>query len=240
MDPDAMKPFGLAILDYYRGGHSATIVTERDDGFQSDLPAQVFFRQARDFELEGKAMDLCRGRVLDVGGGSGCHSLYLQDKGFQVTAIDVSPEAVLIMRERGVKDVRQVDIFDLRKEQFDTVIMMGHGIGVVETIAGLRQFLARVRRLIKPGGAVLLTSLDVSQSPDARNIEYQKNNIARGHYAGEIGMRFIYRDVTGPWFTWLHIDPETLKAEASKSSWNCEIVRRQDDGNHLARLTLAA
>ena len=237
MNPNAMRPFGLALLDYHQGNLSSTLVIERDDGWLADLPMKTFFRQARDFELEGKAMDLCRGRVLDVGAGSGIHSLYLQSQDLLVSAIDVSPEAVKVMRERGVKDVRQLDLFDLKHEKFDTTIMMGRGIGVVQTLAGVRRFLAHIRRLLKPAGTVLLTSLDVCKSHEGRDLAYQKNNIERGRYPGEIRMRFVFRDIKGLWFIWLQVDPETLQSEAAKDGWRCRIVSQQDDGNYLASLT---
>jgi len=96
MDPAAMKPYGLAILDYHRGNPSAVISVCRDDGKRDELPASAFFRQAEDYDLERVALGFCRGQVLDVGAGAGCHSLFLQKKGLSVCAIDVSPEAVQV------------------------------------------------------------------------------------------------------------------------------------------------
>ena len=39
-------------------------------------------------------VDMATGKTLDVGAGSGCHSLVLQEKGIDVTAIDISPLSV--------------------------------------------------------------------------------------------------------------------------------------------------
>jgi SAM-dependent methyltransferase len=237
MHPEAMKPYGFALSDYDKGNLSATLIIYRDDGWREELLMSTFFRQPQEYELERTALDLCFGHVLDVGAGTGIHTLFLQERGVPVCAIDVSPEAVLIMRQRGVFDVRQADILSFEDGEFDTVIMMGHGIGVVENIRGLVSFLEHVPGLLKANGQVLLTSLDVRVTNNPTHLEYQKRNLHSGRYFGEIRMQFDYSSIRGPLFGWLHIDAETLSSYASKTGWNCEVVQQQPDGNYLARLT---
>ena len=237
MNPEAMKPYGIALLDYDKGNLSATLIIYRDDGWREELPMSGFFRQPQEYDLERTALDLCYGHALDVGAGTGIHSLFLQERGVVVYAIDVSPEAVQIMRARGVSDVRQADILSFNDGEFDTVIMMGHGIGVVEDIAGLSNFLKHAPGLLKPKGQILLTSLDVRRTNNPTHLEYQKRNPDNGRYFGEIRMQFEYRGIRGPLFGWLHIDAETLSRYASKTGWNCDVVQRQHDRNYLARLT---
>jgi len=237
MNPEAMKPYGLALSDYDKGNLSATLIIYRDDGWREELSVSGFFRQPQEYDLERTALDLCYGHVLDVGAGSGIHTLFLQERGVVVCAIDVSPEAVQIMRRRGVLDIRQADVLSFEDGEFDTVIMMGHGIGVVEDMAGLSSFLKHAPRLLKPSGQILLTSLDVRVTNNPTHLEYQKGNLDSGRYFGEIRMQFEYRSIRGPLFGWLHIDAETLSSYASKTGWNCDVVQRQPDGNYLARFT---
>ena len=231
-----MKPYGLALLDYHRGNLDATLAIYRDDGWRDELSIKTFFRRAEEYELERIALELCRGHVLDVGAGTGLHSLFLQDKVLSVCAMDVLPEAVQIMRDRGVVDVRQADILSFENEKFDTILMMGHGIGVVEDINGLTQFLNRVIRLLNRNGQILLTSLDVQATDNLTHLRYQEQNLENGRYFGEIRMRFEYADTEGPLFGWLHIDPETLGDYASRAGLKCNVIRQQDDGNYLACL----
>ena len=86
-------------------------------------------------------MALCKGYVLDIGAGTGCHSLALQDRGTRVLAIDVSPQALEILSKRGVEECQHADVFEFQGGPFDTLLLMMHGIGMVEDLAGLDRFL---------------------------------------------------------------------------------------------------
>ena len=60
-----------------------------------------------------KALQLTKGKVLDVGCGAGSHALYLQEKGFDVTAIDISENAIKACELRGLKNCKVSDVLDL-------------------------------------------------------------------------------------------------------------------------------
>jgi 2-polyprenyl-3-methyl-5-hydroxy-6-metoxy-1,4-benzoquinol methylase len=233
-----MRPYGQSLIDFYDGDTSAKIVVHRDDGLRSDLSMGGFFRTPTDFSpLEEAAMQLCRGHVLDVGAGAGCHSLALQDRGIRVLAIDVSPHATEIMLRRGVREVQCIDVFEYRGGPFDTLLMMGHGIGMVEDLSGLDRFLGHAHELLKPDGQIVLDSLDVRCTDDARHLAYQEANRLAGRYLGEIRMHFTYKEQKGPAFGWLHVDSETLTDHAETASWSCQVVYREANGDYLARLT---
>ena len=234
---DAMNPFGKALLDYHSGETSAEIILERDDGFQQGLPMSIFFRTPDEFiPIERRALDLCRGRVLDIGAGSGLHALALQERGLDVTAMDISPEAVEVMTKNGVKDVRCADIFSFDPEPYDTLLLMGHGIGMVENLTGLDRFLKRMKGFLNPGGQILLTSLNVSKTDDPRHLAYHDANRNACRYIGEIRIRILYKDIIGEWYTWLQVDASTLKKHAVSFGWKTHVVMQEEDGNYLARL----
>jgi 2-polyprenyl-3-methyl-5-hydroxy-6-metoxy-1,4-benzoquinol methylase len=239
MDSKSMDSYGQALLDFQRGNLSAAITVRRDDGYESPLPAAVFFRQPSEFSgIERAALALCKGKVLDIGAGTGIHTLALQARGLRVTAIDISPQAVEIMSQRGVQDARRVDLFEYTETRFDTLLMMLHGIGMVETLPGLERFLRHAKKLAAPGGQLIFDSLDVRHTDDPRHLAYQEANRKAGRYFGEIRMRFDYGDLRGPLFGWLHVDPETLADRAAQAGWDTQILHPQEDGNYLARLTI--
>ncbi|MHC4505514.1 MAG: class I SAM-dependent methyltransferase, partial [Planctomycetota bacterium] len=105
MDPKAMAPYGAALRAFFEGDAGAELVLRRDDGWEGRLPVSRFFRKPPEFtRVEKAAIERCCGHVLDVGAGTGLHSLALQDQGARVTAIDVSAPAVEVMSRRGVAD----------------------------------------------------------------------------------------------------------------------------------------
>ena len=238
MNPEAMELFGKALRAFSRDEPGAVLNIRRDDGVVSPLPASYFFREERDFtRLESVALSRCRGSVLDVGGGAGEHALVLRGMGRPVTAIDVSPRAVAIMKRRGLPDVRCVDVFDFRGGPFDTVLLLGHSVGMVGTVGGLDRFLAHMREIVTPDGQILMDSLDVRVTDTPANLAYHEANRRAGRYIGEIRMRFEFRGESGPLFGWLQVDAGELARRAGTAGWKCEVVHAESNGEYLAKLT---
>ena len=226
---------------YHRGNRDASIVVY-DDYERDEVPIAYFFREEKEFpEMEQVALRHCRGRVLDVGAGSGCHSLALQERGLEVVAIEVLPGLVEILQERGVRDARVATWMDLAAEPFDTVLMMMNGLGLAETLLGLRRFFREARRLVKPGGQVLADSTDVRVYMESKAGESGRSVRPDGRYLGELHFQLEFQGRKGPPFGQLYVDPETLARYAESEGWDCAILRAPDEyGHYLARLTPAA
>jgi SAM-dependent methyltransferase len=235
----SMRPHGQALLAYFQGDTAAELIVRRDDGLESRIPAGYFFRSPSDFsQLERTALQHCRGTILDIGAGAGPHALFLQDQGFRVIALDVDPDAVTIMRQRGVRDARCLDIYDSQDEEVSTMLLLGHGIGMAETMSGLDRFLTFLKTRAEPGGQVLLDTLDVRATNEPQHLTYQANNRLAGRYVGETRLQFTFRNVEGPWCGWLHVDAETLTMRAEHAGWKCEVLEQLKSGEYLARLYL--
>ncbi|HOY31673.1 MAG TPA: class I SAM-dependent methyltransferase [Bacteroidales bacterium] len=237
MPNDPMTPFGMALLDYYQGCTDAAIICRRDDGLETVLPVNIFYKDQNEFsEIEQKALGLCKGRVLDAGAGTGRHTLYLMQKGFDTFSVDISHEATAIMKMRGIKNVACGNIFDFQEGGFDTILLLLHGIGMTGTIEGFRRFLLHARELLKPDGCIIFDSLDVRCTNEKSNLDYLERNKNINRYSGEIQMQFEYKGFTGAPVSWLHIDPETMKDLSSSLGWNNEIMHRESSGDYLVRL----
>lgn len=128
--------FGQALLDWTRGGRDPEIY-ERDDRFL-DIGAghELFLADYPDWpSSERRAMRYVRGRVIDVGSAAGRVSLYLQQRGFEVVALDSSPLAARVSRMRGVGETWCAPSERLTKSvgSFDTVVLFGNNFGIFGT-----------------------------------------------------------------------------------------------------------
>jgi SAM-dependent methyltransferase len=239
MAEQTVDPYSAALLDYQSGNTSAHVLIQREDGQRGALPASLYFRRPEEFlPFERLALDLCDGHVLDVGAGAGAHTLALQDRGLRVTAIDISPQAVSIMHVRGVRDVRCADIFAFQDVPFDTVLILGNGIGLAGQLPSVEPFLRRLRGLVAGSGQLLVHSVDVRCSSQSADLAYQEANRKAGRYFGEVQVTFRYREAVGSPFWWVHVDADTLADVGRRAGWKSEVMIRQADGNYLARLTL--
>lgn len=229
-----MDVFGNALLDFYRTGKADILWLYNSYGEPEEMPIDIFFRDKKEMPtLELKALDLCRGKVLDVGAGVGSHALLLDKKGIEVTAMDASPIAVQIMRERGVKNPLLQNFFTLTenvKAKYDTLLFMMNGIGITGTLQGFENFLANAKSLLSPKGQLLFDSSDISYL-------YIAEPLPSHHYFGEISFCYEYKKQKGTWFNWLYIDPIALQHLSRQYGWKCKIIMVDENEQYLAQLT---
>src|SRR5688572_3246111 len=97
--------YGKQLLAQYNGQTPTVEIIERDDDYiDTGSDAGLYFTGYDEWhDLERQAIDKARGKILDIGCGAGRHSLYLQDKGFDVTGIDNSPGAIKVCKLRGLR-----------------------------------------------------------------------------------------------------------------------------------------
>jgi 2-polyprenyl-3-methyl-5-hydroxy-6-metoxy-1,4-benzoquinol methylase len=170
-----MELHGQAMLDYLNGETDAYCILRRDDGIAyPPIYARQFFYPDGLPELDKLAVERCAGRVLDIGAGAGSHSLAIQDRGLEVTSVDISAKAVQVMRERGCKDARVGDVFDSYSETFDTVFVILN-IGIVRNLEGLAKFLKHLDRLMTDDGQLITDSID----PETRQTKVTGNTRKR-------------------------------------------------------------
>lgn len=224
---------GDAIADYYFHHSRAKLWVHDTHGPEVEMVIPVYFRNWDSMpEIEQRALAECRGHVLDIGAGAGSHTLALQEQGLQVTALDISPEAVEVMKDRGAAHAIAADIFEYNAATYDTLLLLMNGIGLVGTVEGLRRFLAHAKTLLNPNGQLLFDSSDVAYLCEGKLP-------TDGPYYGEVRCRYEYRQQKTDWFTWLYIDKDTLTQIATEEGWSTELLQEDDDDQYLVRLTLA-
>ncbi|QXV64478.1 class I SAM-dependent methyltransferase [Mucilaginibacter sp. 21P] len=223
--------FGQALFDHYKHNRKHKLWIKNKYGPKEEMPVDVYFRDEAEMpDLELIALEKCKGSVLDVGAGAGSHALMLQDKGIDVTALDISPLAVAIMQQRGVKQALARDIFEFSHQQYDTLLLLMNGIGLCGTLDGLRRFLRHAKTLLKSSGCLLFDSSDVAYLYDGQPPQ-------NDDYYGEISYQYVYKGKKTDWFKWLYVDNETLKRIALEEEWISEVFYTDDMDQYLVKLT---
>jgi len=235
MDSSAWQPHIDAMLAFYNGDMDARIVVHDDYGDTDEHSIAHFFRTRDQFPaLEVRAIELCRGVVLDVGAGSGCHSIELQERGFQVCALEIAPELCQLLRERGVRNVRCGNIHAFESGPYDTVLMMMNGLELAGSLAGLERLLLHLQSLVAPRGQILADSTDLRPSHGGTGDPPRRED---GRYVGEMILQLEYAGRRGPPFPHLYVDPDVLNRYARKAGWDCAVVYEGEFGHYLAQLT---
>lgn len=229
---------GQAILDYWKTGRAEKIRVFSPMFEEDEMPVEILFRKYEDMPaIERHAMDISRGKILDVGAGAGCHALVLQQRGMDVTAIDISPLSVEAMKGRGVQKVLEQDFYTL-EGQFYTILLLMNGVGIVGTMERFPLLFRQLESLLAPGGQVLCDSSDLCYIYEDEEGVIDLTDV-EGYY-GELTYQLQYKDIIGKPFPWVYVDAETLREKAEENGFEMEVVIQGEHYDYLARLTKAA
>lgn len=205
--------FGKAIMDAFRG-KNVSITVRRDDGHSDQENGSYYFIDFDQFPaIEKETMQLVQGSILDVGCGAGRHALYLQEKGYNVVALDISPLAIRVARKRGVRDavLAAAPWLPFRNESFDSVLLMFNNFGICGGYQETIKYLRELNRLLKPGGCILASSLHPGLTDEESHLKYHDLNRQRGLPIGLVILRLEYGDLVGNWFRLLLATPEEMR-----------------------------
>jgi SAM-dependent methyltransferase len=217
----SMNLFGKALKSYYEGNTSSELIVHTQDRSAESLPTSIFFRAADSLSIDKTALDLCKGKTLDVGAGSGVHSLYLQEHGFDIVALDISTDACEIMKSRGVRVVICADIMGCGfQHEFQTYLVLGRSIGAVGCLERFETFLENTKSALIEKGQIILNSIN-EPSKDNYNIRF---------------LSFEFEGIKDEPVPWFDIGENLLIKVASHQGFLTEIVDRDMDQNYLAVL----
>lgn len=131
---------------------------ERHAQSQSTTAPAEFLREI----VESAAWSVPRGQALDIACGKGRNAIYLAERGFDVTALDISAVALdagrRLAQERNLKiDWRQCDLTaaDLPIASFDLIVSFNY----LE-----RTLIASIKQAVQPGGLVIFETYLIDQA----------------------------------------------------------------------------
>ncbi len=229
--------FGKALLDYLQHGHSEDIATISSLDEKDVMPLPYLFRSYDQMPpLEQKALQLCKGSILDIGCGAGSHSLYLQEQGKDVTALDASKGAIETTLLRGVLNTAHTELYNFKEAQFDTLLLLMNGIGIAGSLGHIDVFFTHLKSLLAPNGQILIDSTDIIYMFEDEQGDYWIPDSQT--YYGEVHFSMTYKGEKSDQFPWLYLDYNTLQRAAISNNLTCELVSEGEHYDYLAKLTL--
>lgn len=232
-----IDPIGSAISNYYFKKDNTPIKVVSTAVEDEELPPDYFFRTYSEMPLlERIALKKCTGKVLDIGAGAGCHSIHLQNKNINVTALEVSKQCCEVMEKQGIVQVVNSDILSYTKANFDTILLLMNGIGIAQTIEGLEKLLFHLKQLLAKGGKILLDSSDLIYLFEEEDGTFLLDINADTYY-GEIEYLLTYKNIVGRPFSWLFADHVILTDTAEKVGLKVKILEYGPHYDYLAELT---
>ncbi|MCB0478890.1 MAG: methyltransferase domain-containing protein [Crocinitomicaceae bacterium] len=232
--PDNLDVLGQLAYDVLNDLDFDDIVVHSDLCNPDILPKETLFRpEFMLFEVEEVALKHLNGRVLDVGSGFGSISQIVKSKGFEVEGIDTSQGAVDYQEEIGLK-AKCVDFFEFEGENYDTILMMMNGIGIVGTMRRMPEFFQKLDQLLSPNGKALIDSSDIAYLYENEDGSIYVN--LDQDYYGEMKYQMQYKENYGEWFDWLYIDFETLSKLADENGFTATQLFEDNNNHYLAEL----
>jgi SAM-dependent methyltransferase len=230
--------FGKAILDYHTNNAPEDIITETTISEADEMPVAYLFRSYDAMPIiEQKALQLAKGKVLDVGCGAGSHSLTLQnDRDLNVFSIDISPNAIKTCQLRGLKNAKVQDLMTVESEKFDTILLLMNGTGIFETLKKTTLYLQKLKSLLNPDGQILIDSSDIIYMFD--EAEDGSRWITGTGYYGELTFTISYKNETEVPIPWLYLDYNTLQNAAHSNGLDCELILEGEHFDYLAKLSI--
>ncbi|MBU7015693.1 MAG: class I SAM-dependent methyltransferase, partial [Theionarchaea archaeon] len=211
-----------AMFDHFNG-QGGYEITERDDGyFDVSSGPDLYFSEYKNWsDREKKVITHAEGRVLDIGCGAGRHSLYLQEHGHDVVAIDISPLAIRTCKLRGLKEAEVRSIAEIGPELgvFNTIIMFGNNFGLLQGYEQAKAYLRKFSTMTSDTARILAESRDPYQTDVPEHLEYHEFNRKRGRMAGQMRLRVHYKKYVTPWFDYLIVSKDEMQDIVSGTGW---------------------
>ena len=232
--PPESDPMGQAIYNYSFCNDNTPINVLSQLVEDEELPPDYFFRSYREMpRLEKIALNNCKGKILDIGAGAGCHSVYLQKSGIDVTALEFSELCCKVLSKRGINKIINNDILSFSRERYNTLLLLMNGIGIAKNISGLKILLNHLKKLLLPGGNILFDSSDLIYLYQEENGTLLFDINAKNYY-GEIEYQLKYKNIIGETYSWLFADNVILFEIAEELGDQTKLVEYGPHYDYLA------
>jgi SAM-dependent methyltransferase len=217
--------YGQMLLAQHSSGEKLYEIIEREDNYidTGSSPGQYISGYREWSPAEKQAINHAKGRVLDIGCGAGRHSLYLQDKGLEITGIDNSPGAIKVCKARGLKKALNRPIEEVSKfgkASFDTILMMGNNFGLLGDPERAKRILKEFHRITTDDASIIAGTFNPYATSKPDHLRYHKFNRSRGRMPGQLTFRARFGSLIGEWFDYLCVSPEEMSIVLTNTGWH--------------------
>jgi SAM-dependent methyltransferase len=176
-----------------------------------------------------------------VGVGAGRIALVLQERGIEVTGLDISPGALRVSRARGVRELVRatVDEHAVVGPRYDLFLLLGNNLGLLEGPGRAPDFLAALAAMARPGATIIAQGTDPHGTTDPVHLGYHELNRRRGRLPGQLRLRLRYRDLSTDWFDYLCCSIAELDRLVAGTAWRLTDIDDADAPMYLATLRFA-
>jgi hypothetical protein len=227
-------PLADAMWDFHKGQHDARLDVTTDVSLPEEMEVSYFFREFHEMnEMERIAMERCKGRILDVGAGAGCHSIYLQEKGMDITSLESSERMTELLKERGLKDVIHSTWQKYSPSvKFDHILLLMNGLGMAEKLNDLPIMMMQLSSWLSEGGEIILDSSDIGHLYELE--DGSRMTDLGGSHEGEIVYTVGYRGNSVS-FPWLYVTQEKLHQACQVAGLQAVIISEIEE-SYLASI----
>lgn len=232
-------PFGRAVADHYHDRRTEPLLV-RDGPETRQHPIGSFYFEPFEAESDtGRWLSArVRGPLLDVGAGTGRHALVFAEQ-VETVAVDVSERLVGLMRERGVRDARVVDMFSLRetfdRDRFGSALVVGTQLGLTASMQGLRRWLGDLAFVTDAEATAVVDGYDPTHDEAEELLGYRADP-TRG-LAHRV-FHFAYEDEVSETLLFRLFSPDRLREATVGTGWSVADVRGSEEGTAYYRAAL--
>ena len=226
MTQDEFDVIGLFLKDQLESKDPIYHVIERDDGYIDVSGTDFYFKSAEYWSTqEREVLEYAMSPILDIGCGAGRHSLYLQNKGLDVTAFDISEGALDVVQKRGITKIIKGSVHNLPTfdKPFSTFLLFFNMFGLGGSPTGSMMMLKALHQHSTPDAKIILSYGSPIPTENPSHLAYHKRNQDAGLPIGQVKIRMRYLHHKSDWFSLYLPTPEEFRNITQNAGWKITV-----------------
>jgi hypothetical protein len=135
--------------------------------------------------------------------------------------------------------VTTIDTYaDRATTRYDTFLLLGNNLGLLEGSQRAPVFLAALARLANSGARIIAQGTDPYRTTDPVHVGYHRRNRELGRLGGQLRLRLRYRLLATEWFDYLNCSIDELAGLLAGTGWRLKAIDDEDAPYYFAVMEL--